>query len=657
VTDTTTRTNIVNRGPVQPTDTASNVLRPGTRGRISAGLWRDSRWTNAVVSIPDGWDRLIDAGNIHNLELAAGTTTGDYRNDLPFMDSDLYKWLEAVGCLLGGDEPDAQTRERLMAHIDTSVAVLRGAQRDDGYLNSYVQVLRPERRWLHLDWGHEHYSAGHLIQAAVAVARGTGRSDLLEIACRLADRIDADFGSGPGKIDGIDGHPEIEMSLVELYRVTGQRRYLDLARYFVDRRGHGLLAVARYTDRNFGSMYWQDHTPVREATEVGGHAVRQLYLLSGAVDVYSETGDRSLLDAAERLWEEMVATKTYLTGGVGAHHLDESFGDQYELPNERAYTETCAAISSVMVSWRLLLATGKARYADLMERTLYNGLLAGVSLSGEKYLYVNPLQRRDSHALRDGGDMRAERTPWFRCACCPPNIMRTLASLEHYVIAADDTSVVLHQYISGDFEARIAAGTVRLVVQTGLPWNGSVSITVDGPAGEAWTLALRMPAWSPQARVTVGGADVSDRPRDGWLRIARAWQPGDVVTLELDMAVRVVTADPRVDTTRGAVALERGPLVYCLEAVDQSGGFRLDDVVIDPAGPTAVHQRPDLLGGVVTLTAQGRLRPGGPTSGWWPYREAGTSTQLGAEVELTAVPYYAWANRDPGAMRVWIPTV
>jgi DUF1680 family protein len=632
-------------------------LRPGTSGCITSGLWRDSRWTNAVVSIPDGWDRLNEAGNIHNLQLAAGTTTGDYRNDLPFMDSDLYKWLDAVGSLLGGTDPDEHIRERLMAHLDTSVAVLNAAQQDDGYLNSYVQVIRPDRRWLHMDWGHEHYSAGHLLQAAVAVARGTGRTDLLDIACRLADRIDADFGTKPGQIDAIDGHPEIEMALVELYRVTGERRYLELARYFVDRRGHGLLAVARYTDRNFGSMYWQDHTPLREATEVGGHAVRQLYLLAGAVDVYAETGDQSLLEAAERLWEEMVATKTYLTGGVGAHHLDESFGDQYELPNERAYTETCAAISSVMLSWRLFLATGKARYADLMERTLYNSLLAGVSLSGDQYLYVNPLQRRDTHALRDGGDMRPERTPWFRCACCPPNVMRTLASLEHYVVAADDTAVVLHQYISGVFDAEIAAGSVELTVATDLPWSGSVAVTVNGPTSQAWTLTLRVPAWSSEARVTVNGVPVKDQPEDGWLRITREWEHGDTVAMELDMDVRIVSADPRVDTARGAVALERGPLVYCLEAVDQAGRFRLDDVVIDVTAPIAADSRPDLLGGVVTLTAWGKLRPGGRTSGWWPYRDVATAPDLGADVELIAVPYYAWANREPGAMRVWIPTI
>jgi DUF1680 family protein len=648
---------IANRGPVQPTDNASTVLRPGTQGRITTGLWWKSRRTNAVVSIPDGWERLVEAGNIHNLELAAGTTTGDYRNDLPFMDSDLYKWLEAVGCLLGGDDPDARTRERLTAHVDTSVEVLGAAQQEDGYLNSYVQVMRPDQRWQHLDWGHEHYSAGHLIQAAVAVVRGTGRNDLLDIACRLADRIDADFGTGPGKIDGIDGHPEIEMSLVELYRVTGERRYLDLARYFVDRRGHGLLSAPQFADHGFGSLYWQDKTPLRDATEVHGHAVRQLYLLAGAVDVYAETGDRSLLEAAERLWEEMAATKTYITGGVGAHHLDESFGDQYELPNERAYTETCAAIASVMLSWRLLLATGNVRYADLIERTLYNGLLPGVSLSGDRFLYVNPLQRRDGHVLRDGAEIRDERTPWFRCACCPPNVMRTLASLEHYVIAADGASVVVHQYIPGSFEAAITAGTVRLVVQTGLPWNGSVSITANGPEGVPWTLTLRVPAWSPRTRVAVNGQDVSDRPGDGWLRITRDWDRGDVVTMDLDMDVRVVTADPRVDATRGAVALERGPLVYCMESVDQQAGLRLDDVVVDPAGPVTAHERSDLLGGVVTLAARGRLRPGGHPSRWWPYRGAEVAQQSGAEVELTAIPYYAWANREPGAMRVWIPTI
>lgn len=642
-------------GPVVPTESAATTLRPGIGGRITGGLWAERRRVNADTSIPDGWDRLIDAGNIHNLRLAAGTATGRYRSDLPFMDSDVYKWLEAVGWLLGGAEVDEKAREQLSRLIDQAIEVLSAAQEEDGYLNSYVQVTRPNERWRHLDWGHELYSAGHLLQAAVAVARGAGRTDVLDVARRLADRIDNDFGTEPGRLDAIDGHPEIEMALVELYRLTGERQYLDRAAYFLDRRGNGLLGTARHGGRTFGSGYWQDHVPVREATEVVGHSVRQLYLLAGAVDVYAEIGDAALLAAAERLWEEMVATKTYLTGGVGAHHVDEAFGEQYELPNERAYAETCAAIASVMLSWRLLLATGKARYADLIERTLYNGLLAGVSLTGTEYFYVNPLQRRYDPAVSERGDQGAQRTRWFRCACCPPNVMRTLASLEHYVLAADDSSVAITQYLPGEFEAHIATGVVRLAMRTDLPWDGTVDIIVDRTIDQPFTLALRMPAWSARTTVTLNGSAVEDQPQDGWLRLIRAWQPDDHVVLTFDMEVRLVAGDPRVDAIRGTVALERGPLVYCLESVDQPAGGRLDDVLLDPETPIDVRPRPDLLDGITTLTLTGWRRPKAST-GWWPYHHPGPEQPLGEAVQLTAVPYFTWANRDIGAMRVWIPT-
>ncbi|MGW5430326.1 glycoside hydrolase family 127 protein [Streptomyces sp. NPDC004059] len=444
-------------GPLQAGPDARLALRPAASARITGGLWQQRRAVNARTSIPDGFARLEQAGNLHDLRLAAGTTTGAYTNDLPFMDSDVYKWLEAVAWAEseGADE-------RLESQVDQLTALLADAQEPRGYLQSYFQVVRPDDRFVDLRWGHELYCAGHLIQAAVAHARTTGRTDLLAIARRVADHVDATFG--PGRNEGVCGHPEIETALVELYRHTGERRYLTLAQFFVDRRGHRVLGEDR-----FGAPYRQDHTPVREAEEVAGHAVRQLYLLAGVVDVGVETGDGELLAAAERLWEDMVATKTYLTGGIGSHHTDESFGDSYELPSERAYCETCAAIASIQFSWRLLLATGRARYADLIERTLYNGFLSGVSLSGDHYLYVNPLQVRDGHARR-GGDHTPLRTPWFRCACCPPNVMRLLASLQHYVAAGDDTGLTVHQYMPGAYASDTGSGSGSGSGRVGSRW-------------------------------------------------------------------------------------------------------------------------------------------------------------------------------------------
>src|SRR5215217_1836492 len=358
-------------GPVRPVAADMTRLRPLTTGQITGGLWADRRRVNRNVSVPGGWDRLQD-------------------------------------------------------QLAETEQLLRASQQPDGYLNSYFQVRFPGERFVQLQWGHELYCAGHLIQAAVALHRTAGHSGLLEVARRSADLIVDAVGAEPGQIDGICGHPEIESALVELYRETGDERYLNQASYFIDRRGHGLLG-----DGHFGRHYWQDHLPLRDVPSAEGHAVRQLYLLAGAADLYLETGDDTLLVALKRIWAEMVATKTYLTGGIGAHHKDESFGEPYELPNERSYCETCAAISLIMLSWRMLMITGEAKYADLIERTLYNGFLAGVSLDGQRYIYANPLQVREGHVDR-GVDGDYQRVTWFRCACCPPNVMRTLASLEHY---------------------------------------------------------------------------------------------------------------------------------------------------------------------------------------------------------------------------------
>lgn len=390
--------------------------------------------------------------------------------------------------------------------------------------------------------------------------------------------------------------------------------------------------------------------------------MRQLYLLAGAADLAAETGDAGLLAACERLWAAMVATKTHITGGLGAHHDEEDFGDPYELPNERAYCETCAAVASVHFSWRMALLTGEARYSDLIERTLFNGFLAGVSLDGASWLYVNPLQVRDGHT-DTGGDQSSRRTRWFRCACCPPNVMRLLASLEHYIASTDAGGLQVHQYATGRYAGDMAGDPLVVSAHTDYPWSGTVRLTIEEcPLDRPWTLSLRIPQWSTGHRISVTGSEAAPATVDaGWLRLEGRWTPGDEVTLELATAPRLVAAHPRVDAVRGCVAVERGPLVYCLEGVDNPGG--LDDVVIDTTRPLLAEPRPELLGGVITVTAAGYRRTP-PDCGWWPYRDldgpdrtsARHTTSQDLAVALTAVPYYAWANRHGGPMRVWIPT-
>jgi hypothetical protein len=635
-------------GPVRPA-ASHTALHPAIAAQITGGHWGERRRINREISIPGAWDRLHDAGNYHNLELAAGRTTGGYVNDLPFLDSDVYKWLEAVGWVFADSDLDQSVKERLADQLVATEELLRAAQQPDGYLNSYFQVHFPRERFIQLQWGHELYCAGHLIQAAVALHRTTGQTGLLEVACRMADCLVAAVGVQPGQIDGVCGHPEIETALVELYRETGDERYLNQARYFIDRRGHGLLG-----DGHFGRHYWQDHLPLRDAPSAEGHAVRQMYLLAGAADLYVETGDETLLAALKRIWAEMVATKTYLTGGIGAHHKDESFGDPYELPNERSYCETCAAISSIMFSWRMLMITGEAKYADLIERTLYNGFLAGVSLDGQRYIYANPLQVREGHVSR-GNDGDYQRVSWFRCACCPPNVMRMLASLEHYVLLGSPTRTVLHQYMAGRFAAELAEGEVVLEVTTDYPWDGTVTVRIVNAPDRPWELALRVPDWAEQPSLTVNGGESGSSPADGWWTVQREWHEGDEVVLVLPLQPRFTTADPRVDAARDTVALEYGPLVYCLEAVDNPG-HRLDDITIHTAATLDVVPGTGLLAGVVSIRTTGQAR-GRRDSLWWPYRPASAiAPETSDPTALTAVPYYTWGNREQGAMRVWVPT-
>ncbi len=595
---------------------------------ITGGLWAERQKINRTVSLQHGYHMLEQSGNLQNLRLAAGLAKGEYRRPV-FMDSDVHKWLEAVSYELAVS-PNPEL-EQMASEI---IALLAQAQASDGYLNSYYQVVKPDQRWTNLRDDHELYCAGHLFQAAVAHYRATGRSELLDIACRFADHIASVFG--PGKRDGTPGHPEIEMALVEMFRVTGEQRYLDLAAFFVDRRGHGVIG---------GRSYHQDRVPVRDATIVKGHAVRQLYLTAGVTDLFLETGEQALFQAMLRQWHDMTGSKLAVTGGPGARHEGEAFGDSYELPNDRCYCETCASIASIMWNWRLLLATGQGRYADLIERTLYNGFLSGFSLDGQRYFYVNPLLSR-------GG---IERPEWYGCACCPPNVMRLLGSLNHYLATADGAGLQLHLFAPAAIAADLDAGHVALRVETGYPWQGSVRVSVEEAGRGPWRLSLRVPAWCAQALLRVNGEPVEVKITEGYATIERRWQAGDTVELELPMAPRLTVAHPRVDATRASVAIERGPIVYCLEECDQEAGADVLDVEIDETAPLSEAWREDLLGGVMAIHAFGEAID---TRAWGGdlYRPFASRRDLPRRpVHLTAVPYYAWANRGPGAMRVWIP--
>ncbi|ARC57826.1 Non-reducing end beta-L-arabinofuranosidase [Frondihabitans sp. 762G35] len=644
--------------PVVPTGTARTALRPLDAGaaRIDGGFWALRQERNGAAAVREAYDLLEKAGNFANLRIAAGLEEGQARGPI-FMDSDIYKWLEAVAFEYG--RVPADDLLRLQREVTDLVA---RAQADDGYLDSVQQILGGvEGRYTDLPWSHEMYCAGHLFQAAVAQVRATSDTALLDVAVRLADHLDATFG--PGKRQDVDGHPVVEMGLVELARETGERRYLDLAAHFVEARGRGYTAGLGKE-----STYFSDRVPVREAVTVEGHAVRAVYLGAGATDVAIERGDADLLGAVEGQFAAMMSSKAFITGGLGARWDFEAFGDPYELPGDRGYAESCAAIGGVQWAWRLLLATGKPVYADAIERFLFNAFLPGVSLRGTEYFYVNPLQLREGAHADENRSPAHGRRGWFDCACCPPNIMRTFASLDAYLATTREGGLQLHQFAPGTFD--FAGGAVR--VETDYPWSGSVGIEVTRSEG-AWSLDLRIPAWSDETRLAVNGEAVDAAPGT-YARITRDFRVGDIIRLDLDLTPRVYAADARIDASRGAVAVERGPLVYALESHD-SPGVTIDDATIDLAGAITETERPDLLDGIVTLEAAGRV-PSAHAETAWPYRRvragdaAAVRTDEGvgyagadperapeapAPVPLTLVPYYAWANRGAGSMRVWIP--
>jgi len=623
---------------VCPTPGAKVRLRP-----LAAGATRlddDSFWErwqrrNRMVTIPLGARRLEEAGNLDNLRLAAGHAEGSYRGP-QYLDSDVYKWLEAAAWEQGR-EPSDELAQRQQQLND----LVASAQRTDGYLNSYYQTHPEVARFSDLAMGHELFCAGHLMQAAIAQQRITGVGSLLAVATKFADYLVSVFG--PGKREGVPGHPEVEMALVELYRTTGTEAYLDLARYFIEARGHRLLEITRYDH-----TYYQDRVPVRQARTLEGHAVRALYLAAGVADLATETGDRQLLDALVAQWNHVVSTKLYLTGGMGSRWEGEALGDPYELPPDRGYCETCAAVASVQWSWRMLLATGQARYADLIERTIYNAILPGLSLDGDRFFYVNPLQLRSTDDGIDARDPARGRAKWYTTACCPPNVMRFLSSVHQHFATVSTDGLQLHQYASGSIRSPWADTEIDLVVRTAYPWDEDVEIEVRRGPVRPWQLSLRLPAWCEGATVTQEGVTQPAQGVDGWVRLERRWSPGDTVSLHLPMPARHTRASGRVDALRGCAAIERGPLVYCTEQVDLDE-VAVDDLRLDGASAVAAYDE-SLLGGVRPVHSEGSF--GHDDGDLYGVNPASTDRTT---VSFSSVPYYAWANRALGPMRVWIP--
>ena len=627
--------------PVAP---RSGTLRPLglDEVRITGGFWGARQNVNAAATLGHILSKLESEGWLPNFDLAAAGALPDGRRGREFSDSEIYKYLEAVAWEIGrSSDPDL---EKTFRGVVTRVAA---AQDEDGYLDTYFGRDGQGARWSALEWGHELYCAGHLFQAAVARERTRPGADdgLIAVARRVADLVCEVFADGG--LEAVCGHPEVEVGLAEFARVTGSEKYARMAQTFVERRGRQTLS-----DIEWGRSYFQDDIPVRDADVLRGHAVRANYLAAGAVDVAIEADDDELLDALRRQWTRTTATRTYLTGGQGSHHQDEAFGDDFELPPDRAYSETCAGIGSAMFSWRMLLADGDEKYADLIERTLYNVVATSPAHDGRAFYYANTLHQRVARTAADpeATSPRASaslRAPWFDVSCCPPNVARTLASLAAYVATADEQGVQVHQFAPSEVRTTLADGTfVSFDVETNYPVSGRVRIRILSDSDDAWTLGLRVPAWADGA--VLRDPDGAEQPvATGRATLRRSFRAGDVVELDLPMAPRVTRPDPRIDAVRGCIAIERGPEVLAVESVD------LGDAGIDDVADLAVDA------GVMPVDRDGRtwVRVHAVTAdaATWPYGlDEVQVSDRGIDVPLVA--YHDWANRGPSTMRIWLPT-
>ncbi|UYO05915.1 glycoside hydrolase family 127 protein [Paenibacillus sp. PSB04] len=586
---------------------------PFTQVKIHDELWKQRLEVCKQVTLRTCLDKCESTGRISNFAKAAGLMEGEFEG-IYFNDSDVYKVLEGAAYLLMADrDPE------LEAEIDRIISLIAAAQEPDGYLTTYYTLEAPDQKWTDME-KHEMYNGGHLIEAAVAYHAATGKRTLLDVACKLADHYDSLFG--PGKRHWVEGHEEIELALIKLYHATGEERYWKLALWLLEERGHGHGHGAIWDREEWGPAYCQDDVPVRDIEKVTGHAVRAMYLYTAMADVVLASGDRTYEDALRKVWAHTVERNMYITGGIGPSRHNEGFTHDYDLPNESAYCETCASIAMVFWNHRMSLLFGDAKYADVVERAMYNGALAGISLSGDRFFYVNPLASQGDH----------HRTEWFDTSCCPTNLVRFLPSIGGYNYAVNEEGPVMLQFVAGTADLELKDGSrVLMKTVTRYPWDGHVHVEVE-PAREAeFAVRLRLPGWCRGAKLSINGESVA--PADwtidrGFLVLSRRWQPGDTIDYVMEMPVQQVHARPEVEADRDRVAVQRGPLVYCLEQADNPE-LVYDMFAVRPGISFGMEQR-DELGGMVGLTG------------------------FDGQQQYRFIPYHLWDNREPGFMQVWL---
>ncbi len=632
---------------------------------IEDKFWSPRLAVHRTKTLEHVYKELEATGCIRNFDIAAGKATGTFGGPW-WADSDVYKWIEGTSYVLGA-HPDAELEKK----VDDLIARIAAAQQPDGYLNTHVQIEAPDLRFKDLAFFHEDFSSGHLFEAAVAHYEATGKRSLLDVATKLANCFDATFG--PGKRDGLSGHEGIELAWVRLYRATGDERYLRLAEFYLNERGKKPSIFEREYNRlpadrvvlwreghpfklrslqdhfflahppNFDTSYCQDHLPVREQSVAVGHAVRAMYLYSGMADVAYETGDTNLIAALNRLYDSVTLHRMYVTGGIGPSARNEGFTDDYDLPNENAYQETCASTGMVFWNYRMFKLTGEGKYMDLLERSLYNAVLAGVSLEGNTFCYATPL----------ACDSSFKRQPWFEVPCCPTTIARFIPSIGRYTYAQSSDGLWVNLYIGGRVAATLRDGSRFTLKQTtGYPWTGEVRLEVATESPQEFTLYLRIPGWAPGSSFALNGNPLKPDISKGYARIRRKWANGDVLRLSIPLEIVKLEANPKVLQVRGKIALQRGPLIYCLEQADNPND--LGRIALPANSKVTARFEPDLLGGVTTITGEGRLLE---QDTWDDQLYRPLHSVRGHPISIKAIPYCVWGNRGEQKMSVWIDTV